>query len=122
MTINYDDMLGLIEANDQARDQYNATGRALEKAVWEAREAHDPQPGEAWRVILPWERGVREVIPAIKVKLGWVTDPGYFGEHDIDDGYIPESVVLPLNRVAARPHHQRAHQPPQPTLQLGAQP
>lgn len=103
MTTKAEEIFDLIEANDQACDQYYVTRRALEKAVWKAGEEHNPQPGEAWRVILPWDRGVREVVPAIKVKLGWVTDPGYFGDHDIDEGYRPESAVIPLNRVAEAP-------------------
>lgn len=103
MTINYDDALALIEAKDQAHDQYNGARRALENAMWEAREAHDPQPGEAWRVLLPWDGGVRIAIPAIKTGTGWVTDPGYFGDRDIDEGYRPESAVLPLERVAEAP-------------------
>ena len=100
MTINYDDMLALIADNHRARDQYNRTRQAIENAAWEAREKRNPQPGEAWRVILPWDRDVRGIIPAIKVDLGWVTDPGYFGDHDIDEGYLPESAVIPLERVA----------------------
>lgn len=103
MADKIEEILDLIAVNDLARDHYDGTHRALEKAVWEAREAHDPQPGEAWRVILPWDRDVREVIPAIKVKLGWVTDPGYFGDHDIDEGYRPESAVIPLGRLAEAP-------------------
>lgn len=104
MTINYDDMLALIEANNQACDQFNETRQALEKAVWEAREKHNPQPGEAWRVLLPWDRGVVMAIPAIKMRSGWVTDPGYFGDRDIDEGYRPESAVIPLNRVVEAPN------------------
>lgn len=99
MTINYDEVVALIEAKDQARDQYNETRRALEKAVWEAREAHDPQPGEAWRVFLPYSHFVKAAIPAIKIATGWVTDPAYEGSDDICDGYFPESTVLPLGRV-----------------------
>ena len=97
------EILDLIAVNDLARDHYDGTRRALEKAVWEAREKHNPQPGEAWRVLLPWDRDMREVIPAIKVDLGWVTDPGYFGDHDIDEGYLPESAVIPLGRLAEAP-------------------
>lgn len=103
MTINYDEMLALIAANDQACDQYYVTRRALEKAVWKAGEEHNPQPGEAWRVLLPWDGGVRMAIPAIKTGTGWVTDPGYFGDRDIDEGYRPESAVIPLGRVAEAP-------------------
>lgn len=99
MTINYDEMLALIEANHRARDQYNGTRRALEKAVWEAREAHDPQPGEAWRVFLPYSTVTKTVIPAIKTARGWVTDPAYDGGDDIEDGYFPGSTVIPLERV-----------------------
>lgn len=96
-------MLDLITANDQACDQYYVTRRALEKAVWKAGEEHNPQPGEAWRVLLPWDKGVRMAIPAIKTSNGWVTDPGYFGDRDIDEGYRPESAVIPLERVAEAP-------------------
>lgn len=103
MTIGYDEILALIEAKDQARDQYDGACRALEKVIWEAREEHDPQPGEAWRVFLPWDRDVRGVVPAIKTSTGWVTDPGYFGDCDIDEGYRPESAVIPLERVVEAP-------------------
>lgn len=103
MTTKAEEIFDLIEANNQARDQYNATHRALEKAVWEVREAHDPQPGEAWRVLLPYISYVKGVIPAIKTSNGWVTDPGYFGDRDIDEGYRPESAVLPLERVIEAP-------------------
>ena len=95
-----EEILDLIAVNDLARDHYDGTRRALEKAVWEAREKHYAQPGEAWRVLLPWDRDVRGVVPAIKTSNGWVTDPGYFGDRDIDEGYRPESAVIPLNRVA----------------------
>ena len=100
MTINYDEILALIEANDQARDQFNGTRRALEKAVWEAREANDPQPGEAWRVFLPYNHSVKAAIPAIKTATGWVTDPAYEGSDDIEDGYFPGASVIPLERLA----------------------
>lgn len=99
MTINYDEVLALIEARDKARDQYNGARRALEKAVWEAREAHDPQPGEAWRVFLPYNYSVKAAIPAIKTATGWVTDPAYEGSDDIEDGYFPGATVCPLERV-----------------------
>ena len=103
MTSKSDEILALIEANDQARDHYDGTRRALEKAVWEAREKHYAQPGEAWRVLLPWDRDVRGVVPAIKTSTGWVTDPGYFGDRDIDEGYRPESAVIRLERVVEAP-------------------
>ncbi|WOH94960.1 hypothetical protein [Corynebacterium urealyticum] len=103
MTINYDEILDLIEAKDQACEQYSRVNRALKKVAGEAREAHDPQPGEAWRVIIPWGNDVREVIPAIKTATGWVTDPGYFGGHDIDSGHRLESAVIPLGRLAEAP-------------------
>lgn len=103
MTDKIEEILDLIEANDQACDQFNETRRALEKAVWEAREKHYAQPGEAWRVLLPWDRDVRGVVPAIKTSTGWVTDPGYFGDRDIDEGYRPESAVIPLERVVEAP-------------------
>jgi len=104
MTITYDEIFALIEANDKALCQYNKTRRALEKAMREAREGHNPQPGEAWRVTLPWNSFVEGVIPAIKTATGWVTDPGYFGEYDIDDGYKPESAVIPLGCLAEAPN------------------
>jgi len=97
------EILDLIAVNDLARDHYDGTRRALEKAVWEAREAHSTQSGEAWRVLLPWDGDVRGVIPAIKTSTGWVTDPGYFGDRDIDEGYRPESAVIPLERVVEAP-------------------
>lgn len=99
MTINYDEILDLIAANDQACDQYYVTRRALEKAVWEALEKNDPQPGEAWLVLLPWSRSLKGVIPAIKTATAWMTDPAYLREPDADGGYLPESTVLPLERV-----------------------
>lgn len=100
MTINYDDALALIEAKDQAHDQYNGARRALENAMWEAREAHDPQPGEVWRVLLPYNHSVKAAIPAIKTATGWVTDPAYEGSDDIEDGYFPGAIVIPLERLA----------------------
>ena len=103
MTDKIEEILDLIEANDQACDQFSETRRALEKAVWEAREKHYAQPGEAWRVLLPWDRDVRGVVPAIKTSTGWVTDPGYFGDRDIDEGYRPESAVIRLERVVEAP-------------------
>lgn len=103
MTIGYDEILALIEAKDQARDQYDGTRRALEKAMWEAREEHDPQPGEAWRVFLPYSDFVKAAVPAIKTATGWVTDPGCEGSDDICDGYFPESTVFPLGRVVEAP-------------------
>ena len=103
MTDKYVDIWTLIKEYDEARDHYDGTRRALEKAVWEAREAHSTQSGEAWRVLLPWDRDVRGVVPAIKTSTGWVTDPGYFGDRDIDEGYLPESAVIPLERVVEAP-------------------
>ena len=106
MTSMRDEVLALIAANNQARDQYNGTRRALEKAVWEAREKHNAQPGEAWRVLLPYSTVTKTVIPAIKISRGWVTDPAYDGGNDladIEDGYFPESTVIPLERVAEAP-------------------
>lgn len=110
MTNKAEKIRDLIVANDQASARADEARRALEKAVWEAREAHDPQPGEAWRVllpwdrvILPWDRDMGEVIPAIKTCTGWVTDPGYFGEYDIGEGCRPESAVIPLERVVEAP-------------------
>ena len=103
MTDKSGEILDLIAANDQARDQFNGTRRALEKAVWEAREAHDPQPGEAWRVILPYNHSVKAAIPAIKTATEWVTDPAYEGSDDICDIYFPESAVAPLERIAEAP-------------------
>ena len=100
MTASRDEIFALIEANDEALRQYNGTRRALEKAMWAAREEHNPQPGEAWRVVFPWNSFVEGVIPAIKTATGWVTDPGYLKETDIDDGYEPESAVIPLERLA----------------------
>ena len=110
MTRKSGEILDLIEVNDCARDQYNETHRALEKAVWEAREKHSTQSGEAWRVLLPWDRDVRAVVPAIKTSTGWVTDPGYFGDRDIDEGYRPESAVIPLERIAEAPNDKEAAQ------------
>lgn len=110
MTTKAGEIFDLIEANDQACDHYDGTRRALEKAVWEAREAHSTQSGEAWRVLLPWDRDVREVIPAIKTVTGWVTDPAYFGEYDIEDGYRPESAVMPLERVIEAPNDKEVAQ------------
>lgn len=102
MTINYDDALALIEAKDQAHDQYNGARRALENAMWEAREAHDPQPGEVWRVFLPYHSHfVKAAIPAIKTARGWITHPGYCGGHDLTDaeeGYLTDLSVFPLGR------------------------
>lgn len=103
MTDKTQEILDLIAANDQARDQFNGARRALEKAVWEAREKHNAQPGEAWRVILPYNHSVKAAIPAIKTATGWVTDPAYEGSDDICDGYFPESAVLPLERVIEAP-------------------
>lgn len=103
MTDKYVDIWTLIKENDEAGDHYDGTRRALEKAVWEAREKHNAQPGEAWLVLLPWDRDVRAMVPAIKTSTGWVTDPGHFGSLDIDDGYLPDSAVIPLNRVAEAP-------------------
>lgn len=102
MTDKIEEILDLIAVNDLARDHYDGTHRALEKAVWEAREANDPQRGEAWRVVLPYSTVAKEVIPAIKTARGWVTDPAYGGGDDltdIDDGYFTESTVIPLERV-----------------------
>lgn len=102
MTINYDEVAALIEAKDQAHDQYNGARRALENAMWEAREAHDPQPGETWRVFLPYSTAVKAAIPAIKTARGWITYPGYCGGDDLTDagdGYLTESSVFPLERV-----------------------
>lgn len=106
MTDKTQEILDLIAAKDLARDHYDGTRRALEKAVWEAREKHNPQPGEAWRVALPYSHSVKAVIPAIKTARGWVTDPAYDGGDDltdIDDGFFPESLVIPLERVAEAP-------------------
>lgn len=106
MTNKRDEILDLIAVNDQARDHYDGTRRALEKAVWEAREKHNPQPGEAWRVVLPYSTVAKEVIPAIKTARGWVTDPAYDGGDDltdIDDGFFLESLVIPLERVVEAP-------------------
>lgn len=103
MTDKRDEFFALIETSDKAHDQYIAKRRALEKAMWEAREKHNAQPGEAWRVLLPWDRDVRAVVPAIKTSTGWITDPGHFGSLDIDDGYLPESAVIPLERIAEAP-------------------
>ena len=110
MTDKYVDIWTLIKENDEARDHYDGTRRALEKAVWEAREAHSTQSGEAWRVLLPWDRDVRAMVPAIKTSTGWVTDPGHFGSLDIDDGYLPESTVIPLERIAEAPNDKEAAQ------------
>lgn len=102
MTTKAEEILDLIEAKDQAHDQYNGARRALEKAVWEAREAHDPQPGEVWRVLLPYSHFVKDAIPAIKTARGWITHPAYCGGDDLtdaDDGYLTESSVFPLGRV-----------------------
>ena len=103
MTINYDEILALIEVNDCAREHYNRARLALEKAVWEAREAHNPQAGEVWHVLLPYSSYVKGVIPAIKTSTVWVTDPAYLGETDIEDGYIPESAAIPLERLTEVP-------------------
>ena len=100
MTTSRGEISALIEANSEARDQYNATRRALEKAVWEAREKLNPQPGEAWHILLPYDTFVRTKIPAIKTVTAWITDPGYLGEADPEDGYIPESAAIPLDRLA----------------------
>ena len=102
MTINYDDMLALIADNHSAREQYNRTRQAVKNAVWEAHGERDPQPGEAWRVFLPYSTDVKAAIPAIKTARGWITDPAYCGGDDLtdaDDGYLTESIVFPLERV-----------------------
>lgn len=103
MTASRDEISALIEANNEACRQYNGTRRALEKAVWEAREKHDPQAGEVWHVLLPYSSYVKGVIPAIKTATVWVTDPAYLGETDIEDGYIPESGAIPLERLTEVP-------------------
>lgn len=103
MTDKRDEFFALIETSDKAHDQYIAKGRALEKAVLEALEKNDPQPGEAWLVLLPWSRSLKGVIPAIKTVTAWITDPGYLGEADPEDGYRPESAVIPLERVVEAP-------------------
>ena len=110
MTTSRDEILDLIAVHDLARDHYDGTRRTLENVMWEALKAHNPQSGEAWLVILPWDRDVREAIPAIKLDLGWVTDPGYFGSLDIDEGCRPESDVIPLERVAEAPNDKEAAQ------------
>lgn len=103
MTDKRDEFFALIETSNKAHDQYIAKRRALEKAVWEALEKNDPQPGEAWLVLLPYDTFVRTKIPAIKTALAWITDPGYLGEADPEDGYIPESAAIPLERIAEAP-------------------
>ena len=99
MTNKRDEFFALIETSDKAHDQYIAKRRALEKAVWEALEKNDPQPGEAWLVLLPWNRSLKGVIPAIKTATAWMTDPAYLREPDADGGYLPESAVIPLGRL-----------------------
>ena len=99
MTDKRDEFFALIETSDKAHDQYIAKRRALEKAVWEALEKNDPQPGEAWLVLLPWSRSLKGVIPAIKTAAAWMTDPAYLREPDADGGYLPESAVIPLERL-----------------------
>ncbi|TYR15611.1 hypothetical protein [Corynebacterium urealyticum] len=103
MTDITEEIRDLIVASDQAIARADEARRALEKAVREAREKHNPQTGEAWRVLPLWDSDVRGVIPAIKTVTGWVTDPAYFGEYDIDEGYRTESAVIPLERVAEAP-------------------
>lgn len=103
MTTSRDELFALIEPSDKPRDQYIAKRRALEKAVWEAIEKNDPQPGEAWLVLVPWRISMKGVIPAIKTATAWMTDPAYLREPDADGGYLPESTVLPLERVIEAP-------------------
>lgn len=123
MTNKRDEFFALIETSNNAHDQYIAKRRALEKAVWEALEKNDPQPGEAWLVLLPWNRcpvgvggkrrarfvllpwyrSLKGVIPAIKTSTGWITDPAYLREPDADGGYLPESAVIPIRRAAEAP-------------------
>ena len=104
MTDKRDEFFALIETSDNAHDQYIAKRRALEKAVWEAIEKNDPQPGEAWLVLLPWRISMKGVIPAIKTATAWMTDPAYLREPDADGGYLPESAALPLERLAEEPN------------------
>lgn len=105
MTTKAGKIFDLIEANDLARDHYDGTRRALEKAVWEAREKHNPQPGEVWSVLLPWHDCEKETIPAIKTATGWAIDPEHIGGIDVegDSGFLFESQAAPMTRFEEAP-------------------
>lgn len=61
--IGIEEIPGLVAVNERARDHYDGTRRTLENVMWEALKVHNPQPGEPWRVLLPWDRDVRKVTP-----------------------------------------------------------
>lgn len=96
-----------LDAAKRIHDRYDraqiARHRLMVPRQWEALEKNDPQPGEAWLVLLPWNRSLKGVIPAIKTATAWMTDPAYLREPDADGGYLPESAVIPLERVVEAP-------------------